>query len=184
MVLGLLLPGAVSGPGRGARPSTPSEPIPYADQWLEIQPGEFQWYAFKYREAEENRPLEISLYTRGGDGIRLLLLNGDQVRVWQQGGKLEHFGEATPVYRHVEEPVSKDEYCREKPDADICVDPGDGGGGVPCPNDDEADSDDCYLLDVPEPRGFRAGRARSVLRAASTCWCARIPGQLGRPNIR
>ncbi len=82
------------------------------------------------------------------------MLNGDQVRVWHQGGKLEHFGEATPVYRRVEEPVSKDEYCRERPDADICLDPSDGGGGVPCPNDDEADSDDCYLLDVPEPRGF------------------------------
>ena len=109
VVLGLLVPGVVLAQDDPPCPSTPNEPLAYSNQWRQIQPVELHWYAFKYHEADENHPLEISLYTRASEAVRLLLLNGDQVRVWQQGGKLEHFGEATPVYRRVEEPVSKDE---------------------------------------------------------------------------
>lgn len=159
--VGLLLPGATFAQDELAPPSAPRAPLAYADAWKPIEPGAWDWYAFKYREAESNRPMLIRLYTRPHNGIELLLLNGEQVRVWQQGGKLEGFGAATPAYTLLEEQVTQEELCKARPDADECkngdfdsnstkVNPDDCAAN----NGSDADDDNCFLLDVPEPLGY------------------------------
>lgn len=161
LLLGLLIPGVAIAQDEPAPPSAPRAPLTYTDSWNPIEPGAWHWYAFKYREAENNRPMLIRLYTRPHNGIELLLLNGEQVRVWQQGGKLEGFGAATPAYTLVEEQVSQEELCKAKPDADECQD-GDLDSNSTKVNPDDcaanngsdANDDNCFLLDVPEPLGY------------------------------
>lgn len=161
LLLGLLLPGAAFAQDEPAPPSTPRAPLAYADAWNPIEPGAWDWYAFKYREAEGNRPMLIRLYTRPHNGIELLLLNGEQVRVWQQGGKLEGFGAATPAYTLVEEQVSQEELCQARPEADECqngdldsnstkVNPEDCAAN----NGSDGNDDNCFLLAVPESLGY------------------------------
>ena len=48
-------------PGRTGRVSSPEQPLAYTDQWMTIQPGEWQWFAFKYsydREPQQRRRQE------------------------------------------------------------------------------------------------------------------------------
>ena len=161
LLLGLLMPGVTIGQDEPAPPSAPRAPLAYTNDWNPIEPGAWDWYAFKYREAEGNRPMLIRLYTRPHNGIELLLLNGEQVRVWQQGGKLEGFGAATPAYTLVEEQVSQEELCAARPDADECQD-GDFDHNSATANPDDCaanngsdgDDDNCFLLAVPESLGY------------------------------
>ena len=158
-LLGLLIPGVAVAQDEPA-PSTPRAPLAYTDAWNPIEPGAWHWYAFKYREAENNRPMLIRLYARPHNGIELLLLNGEQVRVWQQGGKLEGFGAATPAYKLVEEQVSQEELCKARPEADECQNGFDSNSTKVNPDDcaanngSDGDDDNCFLLDVPEPLGY------------------------------
>jgi hypothetical protein len=161
VVMALLLPGVAM--AKTARPtptpmpalaptpalSSPASPLPYSGDWVPIQPGEYHWYAFKYSWAENNRAFEIRFDTQPWDGMELLLVNRDQVRAWEQGGKLESFGAATPAYALVEEEVSKKQYCAAKPDAPDCSTPSRGDKCKP-----GTDDGDCFLLDVLEERGF------------------------------
>lgn len=75
---------------------------PATDTWISIQPGEDQWYTFKYDYDNTNRPAEIRMYTEPNESVSLMLLNSNQAQEWQQsGGTREHFGAATTVYNLV-----------------------------------------------------------------------------------
>lgn len=161
LLLGMLLPGISLAQDAPMTPSSPQSPLTYDNAWTPIEPGAYHWYAFKYRTADSNRPMQIRFYTRPADGVSLMLLNGDQVRVWQQGGKLEFFGEATPAYRYVEQQVSLEELCKAQPNADECKN-GDFDSNSDAVNPDDCvansggdrNDDNCYLLPVRDPLGF------------------------------
>lgn len=175
VVLALLLPGVTEAKAAAPRPtptpiptqapapapSTPATPLKHTDDWVQIQPGEYHWYAFKYDYDENNRPFEIRFHTRPWNGIELLLVDGEQVRVWQQGGKLEHFGAATPAFSLAEEEVDKNAYCKAKPTAQECAAPGRGDKCEP-----GTDDGDCFLLDVFQSRGY--GQWAGALGASGT----------------
>ncbi len=161
LLLCLLIPGVAIAQDEPPPPSAPRAPLPYTDSWSPIEPGAWHWYAFKYQEAENNRPMLIRLYTRPHNGIELVLLNGEQVRVWQQGGTLEGFGAATPADPLLEEQVSQEELCKARPDADECKNGDFDSNSTQVNLDDcaanngsDADDDNCFLLDVPEPLGY------------------------------
>ncbi len=86
---------SATAPHQVTSPSTAVAPA--ADGWTEIQPGEYQWFTFKYDYDTTNRPAEISMYAQPNASVDLMLLNGEQVHSWQHGGDREHFGEATTV---------------------------------------------------------------------------------------
>ena len=94
--------------------SSPEKPLAYNNSWQAIAPGQMQWFAFKYdhaaaKDADKSSteshkdteshvvPADIQLYSRPVDGVTLMLLNGDQVRAWEHGQPLAHFGAATDV---------------------------------------------------------------------------------------
>ena len=79
--------------------SSPAVAAPATDGWTAIQPGESQWYTFKYDYDAANRPAQIRMYTQPNESVTLMLLNGNEARDWQQvGGERQHFGAATTVY--------------------------------------------------------------------------------------
>lgn len=109
-VAGLLLPGTQAAfaknaaeptpvPTPAATVSSPEQPLAYSDQWTDLQGGEWHWYAFKYTydDKEEQAPATIRLDVRPANAATLLLLNGEQVRAWEHGEKLQGFGAATVV---------------------------------------------------------------------------------------
>jgi hypothetical protein len=105
--------------------SSPEHPLAYADQALELKPGEWHWYSFKYSfddsgDADQG-PAHIRLDTDPAEGATLLLLNGDQVRAWEQGEKLQNFGEATTVMDQVRIKVELDTFCNDFPDDPACT---------------------------------------------------------------
>ena len=109
--------------------SSPEKPLAYNNSWQTIAPGEMQWFAFKYdhtkakdtdkspaeshKDAESHVvPADIQLYSRPVDGVTLILLNGDQVKAWEQGQPLEHFGAATEVVDTTKKSESLARFCR------------------------------------------------------------------------
>jgi hypothetical protein len=70
-----------------------------SDQWVEIQPGQYDWYVFKYEYKEKNGPMEVKLYSEPAEAAVLTLRNLDQAKLWREDGKHEHFGCCTPVER-------------------------------------------------------------------------------------
>jgi hypothetical protein len=108
--------------------SSPEKPLAYNNSWQTIAPGEMQWFAFKYdhtatKDADKSSteshkdteghvvPADIQLYSRPVDGVTLMLLNGDQVKAWEHGQPLEHFGAATEVVDTTKKSESLARFC-------------------------------------------------------------------------
>ena len=76
---------------------------------MTIQPGEWQWFAFKYSfdssrnsdddKSNDQEPANLRLDAEPENGVSLILVNSEQIRDWQDGEKLEGFGAATPAHR-------------------------------------------------------------------------------------
>ena len=197
LVGGLMLPGRAAAlaktptptpaPTAAATPepvaSSPKEPLAYLDQWVDIQPGEWQWYAFKYDFDDESdqAPAGIRLDTKPGEGVTLLLLNGEQVRAWEHGEKLQGFGAATPVINSVRIRVELDTFCDDNPDDPICTDSPDRSDSQ-CENlRDPASTDDTCNFTLKEPRGYATWSG--VIGASGTYYVLvrgnpRLPGPI------
>ena len=117
--------------------SSPEKPLAYNNSWQTIAPGEMQWFAFKYdhtaaKDADKSSteshkdteshivPADIQLYSRPLDGVTLKLLNGDQVRAWEQGQPLAHFGAATDVVDTTKKSESLARFCRTNTSDPAC----------------------------------------------------------------
>lgn len=110
LVAGLALTQAGAAQAVSPVNTVPDNPAVAAEMWTTIQPGEYQWYTFKYHahKSGENdsdgnqmnwaHPVEIRMFSQPNGSATLLLVDGQQARVWQQDGKLEHFGAATEVF--------------------------------------------------------------------------------------
>lgn len=135
----ILLPMAENAFAASPQPvSSPEKPLAYSDSWQSIAPGEMQWFAFKYdhvdtkhdtdtNSSESNKdaethvvPADIQLYSRPVDGVTLMLLNGDQVRAWEQGQPLAHFGAATDVVDTTKKSESLAKLCRTNTSDPAC----------------------------------------------------------------
>ena len=114
------------------RVSSPEQPLAYSDQWMTIQPGEWQWFAFKYsydrsRNSDDDKsndqvPANLRLDAEPANGVSLLLVNKDQVQAWQSGGeKLQGFGAATPQTDKVQNKEELDRFCHDYPNDPACT---------------------------------------------------------------
>ncbi len=107
-------------------PSSPEQPLTYTDQWVDLQPGAWHWYTFKYSFDDSNDanqgPANLRLDSRPADGVNLLLLNGDQVHAWEQGDKLQNFGEATTVMDRERVKIDLNTFCNDNPKDPACTD--------------------------------------------------------------
>ena len=100
--------------------SSPEHPLAYSSDWAELQPGEWHWYAFKYDFADGNQTPQIRLDTQPADQATLLLLNGEQVRAWEQGEKMQGFGAATAVVNRERVKLDLGEFCDANPNDPAC----------------------------------------------------------------
>jgi hypothetical protein len=118
-------PPATPEPAAAPVVSSPEQPLAYSDQWVDIQPGEWHWYAFKYdfddSGDEEQGPATIRLDVNPVDGATLTLVNREQVRDWKDGEKLEGFGAATPATDRVEQKKSLSDFCNTYPNDPVCA---------------------------------------------------------------
>ncbi len=113
------------------RVSSPEQPLAYSDQWMTIQPGEWQWFAFKYsydrsRNSDDDKsndqvPANLRLDAEPANGVSLLLVNKDQVQAWQSGEKLQGFGAATPQTDKVQNKQDLDRFCHDYPNDPACT---------------------------------------------------------------
>lgn len=105
--------------------SSPENPLTYRDQWIDLPAGGWHWYTFKYSfndssDADQG-PANIRLDTRPAEGATLMLLNGEQVRAWEHGEKLQNFGEATTVEDRVRVKIELDTFCNDNPKDPACT---------------------------------------------------------------
>lgn len=125
----------------------PDNPAHNTGAWTTIQPGEYQWYAFKFHadkssdtdnderhhdtRSDSANQVDIRMYTQPSEGATLLLVDAQEARAWQQDGKLEHFGAATPVFVTGDQEVgastsdtdaAKDDSAKDADDRDNKVD--------------------------------------------------------------
>lgn len=154
LVTGMLFPSAQSAfAASSPAVSSPEKPLSYSNSWQTIAPGEMQWFAFKYDHAakvdvdknstESHKdteshvvPADIQLYSRPVDGVSLMLLNGDQIRAWEQGQPLTHFGAATDVVDTTKKSESLARFCRTNMSDEACSTSHIGGSqsGSKCAN--------------------------------------------------
>ncbi len=114
-----------------ARDSSPEQPLAYSDQWMTIQPGEWQWFAFKYsydrsRNSDDDKsndqvPANLRLDAVPENGVSLLLVNKEQVQAWQSGEKLQGFGAATPQTDEVKNKEDLGRFCHDYPNDPVCT---------------------------------------------------------------
>lgn len=107
--------------------SSPEHPLAYSSEWAELQPGEWHWYTFKYDFDDSGdsgdssqTPAQIRLTTEPADQATLLLLNGEQVRAWEHGEKLQGFGAATVVADRERVKVDLGTFCDANPNDPAC----------------------------------------------------------------
>jgi hypothetical protein len=127
---------------------------------VDIHPGEWHWYAFKYSfddSSDSNQaPSTLRLDTKPGEAVTLLLLNGEQVRAWEHGEKLQGFGAATPVTDHVRVKVELDTFCDDNPDDPVCTGSSNRAKSQ-CENlRDPASSDETCNFTLRQSRGYAA----------------------------
>lgn len=103
--------------------STPEEPLAYQDEWVELQPQEWHWYAFQYSYNPDDKqaPATLRLDVKPSEQATLLLLNGDQVRAWENGEKLESFGAATSVNDAIPAKMKLGKFCDLNPKDPVCT---------------------------------------------------------------
>jgi hypothetical protein len=169
LAAGLILPGVATALAQDEPPATPEpvlppvvsspeQPLSYSDQWVDIQPGEWHWYAFKFdfddSTDDEQGPATIRLDTQPVGGATLTLLNREQVRAWQDGEGLEGFGAATPATNRVEEKQSRSAFCNIYPNDPVCTGVPDHSGSM-CENlRDPASTGTACRYTTTEPRGY------------------------------
>jgi hypothetical protein len=61
-------------------------------EWMQIQSGEYVWYAFNYDFDESYDPIEIRMYTEPEDGAILTIRTAEQAQKWREDGTHEHTG--------------------------------------------------------------------------------------------
>jgi len=70
----------------------PDFPMMPTSEWMTIENGQYQWYAFSYDFDEGYAPVEIRMYTEPKDGAILTVRNAEQAQLWREEGKHEHIG--------------------------------------------------------------------------------------------
>lgn len=83
----------------GWGPNSAMHPV---DGWVEIQPGEAQWYLFKYnavKSADQDRiaPLTLKVYSEPFGSVEATMRTAEQVHTWQVTGEDKYFGACTCV---------------------------------------------------------------------------------------
>jgi hypothetical protein len=105
--------------------SSPEQPRTYSNQWVDVQPGEWHWYAFKFdfddSSDDEQGSATIRLDANPVDGATLTLVNKEQVNAWQHGEKLQGFGAATPATERVEQKTRLRSFCNIYPNDPACT---------------------------------------------------------------
>ncbi|MEZ4659798.1 MAG: hypothetical protein R2911_19760 [Caldilineaceae bacterium] len=61
-------------------------------EWMQIQSGEYVWYAFNYDFDASYDPIEIRMYTVPEDGAILTIRTEEQAQKWRDDGVHEHIG--------------------------------------------------------------------------------------------
>ena len=74
---------AGSGPDLAMVPTT---------EWMQIESGEYVWYAFNYDFDESYDAIEIRMYTEPEDGAILTIRSEEQAQKWRDDGTHEHTG--------------------------------------------------------------------------------------------
>ncbi|MGL4649943.1 MAG: hypothetical protein ACRC1H_11085 [Caldilineaceae bacterium] len=70
-----------------------------SQDWVSIEPGQYQWYTFKYKFEEKNGPMEIRLEATPADAARFTVRNGDQANLWRRDGTQACFGRCAGTTR-------------------------------------------------------------------------------------
>ncbi len=115
---------AAPDPSTATEASSPEQPLAYSDQWATIQPGQGIWYAFKYSyddsDDSSQATANLRLDANPADAVSVTLLNGEQVRAWQHGEKLEGFGAATTAMYPVKIKTKLVDFCPSHPEDPVC----------------------------------------------------------------
>lgn len=168
LAAGLMLPGVSTALAQDEPPATPEpapppvvsspeQPLSYSNQWVDIQPGEWHWYTFKFDfddSTDEQVPATIRLDTNPGAGATLTLLNKEQVNAWQHGEKLQGFGAATAATERVERKTKLSSFCNSYPNDPVCTGVPDHSGSA-CENlrDPASTATACRYV-TNEPHGY------------------------------
>ena len=182
LLFALLLPGAQTALAAPPVPSSPEKPLAYTDKWVDIKPGDWQWYAFKYHYDDSGdtpmQPAQIRFSTNPGEGITLELVNGDQVKAYEQGEKLQNFGAATTVYDTTRFKIKLRDFCRDNPNDPTCDDNNGTIKVTQCENKrDPTNTDSTCNYSVTESRGYAtwAGTiGASVAEGSKPATCSRL----------
>ncbi|MFN8464053.1 MAG: hypothetical protein U0X20_00820 [Caldilineaceae bacterium] len=104
--------------------SSPEQPLAYTDQWATLQPGEWDWYAFKYSfddsDNSNQAAANLRLDANPANAVTVTLLNGEQVRAWEHDNKLEGFGAATTTMYPTKIRTKLADFCPSHPEDPVC----------------------------------------------------------------
>jgi hypothetical protein len=70
-----------------------------SSEWVQIEPGQYQWYAFKYDFDEKYGPMEIRMEASPADATRFSVRNGEQANLWRRDGTHVCFGRCAGAAR-------------------------------------------------------------------------------------
>lgn len=134
LAVSLLLPGvsafakadmsSAADPATATAASSPELPLAYTGQWATLKPGEWDWYAFKYSfdgsDNSNQAAANLRLDANPANGVTVILLNGEEVRAWQHGQKLEGFGAATTAMYPTKIRTKLADFCPSHADDPVC----------------------------------------------------------------
>ena len=130
----LMLPGA-SAFAEASMPAAPDpstatsrvyaeHPLAYTDHWATLNPGEWDWYAFKYSFDDGHNSNQaaatLRLDANPANAVTVTLLNGEQMRAWEHGQKLEGFGAATTAMYPEKIRTRLADFCPSHADDPVC----------------------------------------------------------------
>ena len=75
----------------------PDFPMSPGTSWVSIEPGEYQWYVFDYKEKAKNQPMVVKIFSDPPESVNLTIRNCQQADLWRSQGKHVCFGCCTPV---------------------------------------------------------------------------------------
>ena len=94
VALMLVMGGAVAAQGE----SGPDHPLTLTDEWMALNAGDYHWYAFQFDyDKDVDEAIEIKFFTEPAESAALTVRNAEQIKLWQDDGKHEHFGCCTAV---------------------------------------------------------------------------------------
>ena len=115
---------AAPDPSTATIASSPEQPLAYTGDWGTLQPGEWKWYAFKYSfdDSDDSNQAATNLRVDAdpANAVTVTLLNGEQVRAWQHGEKLEGFGAATTAMYPTKIRTKLVDFCPSHPEDPVC----------------------------------------------------------------